>query len=49
MFTDQKNAIEADMAPFGFIDNGIDDPEGKDGYFDDAGELWQPVTYRKGE
>jgi len=49
MFTDQKNAIEADMAPFGFIDNGLDDPEGNDGYFDDAGVLWQPVTYRKGE
>ena len=50
MFTDQKNAIEADMAPFGFIDNGLDDPEGLDnGYFDDAGVLWQPVTYRKGE
>ena len=50
MFTDQKNAIEADMAPFGFIDNGLDDPDGLDnGYFDDAGELWQPVTYRKGE
>ena len=49
MFTDQKNAIEADMAPFGFIDNGLDDPEGNNGYFDDAGELWQPVTYRKGE
>ena len=50
MFTDQKNAIEADMAPFGFIDNGLDDPEGLDnGYFDDAGVLWHPVTYRKGE
>jgi len=50
MFTDQQNAIEADMAPFGFIDDGINDPEGKDnGYFDDAGELWHPVTYRKGE
>ena len=50
MFTDQKNAIEADMAPFGFIDNGLDDPDGLDnGYFDDAGVLWQPVTYRKGE
>ena len=50
MFTDQKNAIESDMAPFGFVDNGIDDPEGLDnGYFDDAGVLWQPVTYRKGE
>ena len=49
MFTDQKNAIEADMAPFGFIDDGLNDPEGNDGYFTDSGELWQPVTYRKGE
>ena len=49
MFTDQQNAIEADMAPFGFIDDGLNDPEGNDGYFTDAGELWQPVTYRKGE
>ena len=49
MFTDQKNAIGADMAPFGFIDNGLDDPDGNDGYFVDAGEIWRPVTYRKGE
>ena len=49
MFTDQQNAIEADMAPFGFIDNGLDDPEGRDGYFIDAGEIWRPVSYRKGE
>jgi hypothetical protein len=50
MFTDQKNAIEADMAPFGFIDNGLDDPDGNDNsFFDDAGELWSPVTYRKGQ
>ena len=50
MFTEQQNAIEADMAPFGFIDNGLDDPEGRNNsFFDDAGELWQPVTYRKGE
>jgi hypothetical protein len=50
MFADQKNALEADMAPFGFIDNGLDDPEGhNNSYFDDAGELWHPVTYRKGE
>jgi hypothetical protein len=37
------------MAPFGFIDNGLDDPDGNDGYFVDAGEIWRPVTYRKGE
>ena len=49
MFTDQQNAIEADMAPFGFIDDGINDPDGNDGYFVDAGEIWRPVTYRKGE
>ena len=50
MFTEQQNAIEADMAPFGFIDNGIDDPSGRNNsFFDDAGELWQPVSYRKGE
>ena len=49
MFTDQQNAIEADMAPFGFIDNGLDDPEGQDGYFIDAGEVWRPVRVIKGE
>jgi len=49
MFTDQQNAIEADMAPFGFIDNGLDDPEGRDGYFIDAGEIWRPVRVIKGE
>ncbi len=49
MFTDQQNAIEADMAPFGFIDNGLDDPEGQDGYFVDAGEVWRPVRVVKGE
>jgi hypothetical protein len=50
MFTEQQNAIEADMAPFGFIDNGLDDPEGQNNsYFDDAGELWSPVSYHRGE
>ena len=50
MFTDQQKSIEADMAPFGFIDNGLDDPEGRNNsFFDDAGVLWQPVTYRKGQ
>ena len=49
MFTEQQNAIEADMAPFGFIDDGLNDPEGNDGYFVDAGEVWRPVSYRKGE
>jgi len=43
MFTDQQNAIEQDMAPFGFIDDGIR-------YTDDApfvdvdGDFWNPAT-----
>ena len=50
MFTDQQNAIEQDMAPFGFIDDGLNDPSGRNNsFFDDAGELWQPVEIRKGE
>jgi hypothetical protein len=50
LFADQQNAIESDMAPFGFIDNGLDDPEGRNNsFFDDAGVLWQPVTYHRGE
>ena len=49
MFSEQQNAIEADMAPFGFIDDGVNDPEGQDGYFVDAGEVWRPVSYHKGE
>ena len=50
LFSEQQNAIESDMAPFGFIDNGLDDPEGRNSsFYDDAGVLWQPVTYRRGE
>ena len=33
MFTDQQNAIEADMAPLIFIDNGLDDPENMNNSF----------------
>jgi hypothetical protein len=50
MFTDQKNAIEADMAPFGFIDDGINDPDGNNSqFYDDTGQLWTPVTTHKGQ
>ena len=27
LYEEQKNQIEQDMAPFGFVDNGIDEPE----------------------
>ena len=29
MFTEQQNAIEADITPFNFIDDGLNDPEVK--------------------
>ena len=50
LFESQQKAIEQDMAPFGFIDDGLNDPTGRNNsFFDDAGVLWQPVEIRKGE
>jgi hypothetical protein len=45
MYEEQANAIEQDMAPFGFLNDGLDD----DSFQDDSGERWTPVTVRKGE
>jgi hypothetical protein len=41
---EQKNLIEQDMAPFGFVDNGVDEIEPD---IDEYGTVWHPVT-RKG-
>ena len=50
LYEEQQNAIEQDMAPFGFIDDGLNDPTGRNNsFFDDAGVLWAPVEIRKGE
>ena len=50
MFTEQQNAIEADMAPFGFIDNGLNDPEVEIIIILMTQERFgDPVSYRKGE
>ena len=46
IFEEQQNLIEQDMAPFGFVDNGIDDPTGED-TIDEYGVRWTPVV-RKG-
>ena len=46
MYEDQANAIEQDMAPFGFMNDGIDDMES---IVDDQGEVWTPVNIRKGD
>jgi len=45
MYEEQQNAIEQDMAPFGFLNDGLED----DSFQDDSGETWTPVTIRKGD
>jgi len=44
MYEEQQNAIEQDMAPFGFLNDGLEE----DTIIDDKGEVWTPVTVRKG-
>ena len=36
LYEEQKNAIEQDMAPFGFMDDGL----GDDGELDNDGDRW---------
>ena len=36
IYEEQRNQIEQDMAPFGFIDDG----QGDDTYLDAEGDLW---------
>ena len=47
MYEDQQNLIEQDMAPFGFVDNGIDDITNEDS-IDEYGDVWSNVDIRKG-
>ena len=45
LYEEQANAIEQDMAPFGFLNDGLDETYIQD----DSGEVWTPVTVRKGD
>ena len=45
LYEEQQNLIEQDMAPFGFVDDGLDDTRPE---VDEYGTVWHPVTYRKG-
>ena len=47
MYVEQQNLIEQDMAPFGFVDNGVDAIEGEE-TIDEYGTRWYPVV-RKGQ
>ena len=46
IFEEQQNLIEQDMAPFGFVDNGVDTEMTED-TIDEYGVRWSPVV-RKG-
>jgi len=46
IFEEQQNLIEQDMAPFGFVDNGVDTEMTED-TIDEYGVRWTPVV-RKG-
>jgi hypothetical protein len=41
IYDDQREAIEADMAPFGFIDDGLDDTS----FVDNDGDRWHLDEY----
>ena len=43
MFLEQQDQLEQDMAPFGFMDNGVDDPMGEN-IVDEYGQRWSPVV-----
>ena len=42
LYEEQQALIEQDMAPFGFVDDGINDPNDIDEY----GTTWSPVKIR---
>ena len=42
---EQQNMLEQDMAPFGFIDDGLNDPES---FKDPYGTTWSPVKVKRG-
>ena len=46
LYEEQANIIEQDMAPFGFLDDGVNEHEEET--VDEYGDVWRPVT-RKGE
>ncbi len=43
MFLEQQDQLEQDMAPFGFVDDGINNPMGET-VVDEYGQRWSPVV-----
>jgi len=46
MIREQQDQLEQDMAPFGFIDDGLDDPFGET-LVDEYGTKWSSVVRTK--
>ena len=42
---EQQNMLEQDMAPFGFIEDGL---QSEESYKDPYGTTWTPISYKKG-
>ena len=42
---EQSKMLEQDMAPFGFVDDGLQEPES---FKDPYGTTWTPIKYKKG-
>ena len=45
LYIEQQELIEQDMAPFGFVDDGLNDTKPE---VDEYGTVWHPVDIRKG-
>ena len=45
MYQEQQNLIEQDMAPFGFLDDGINEHE--ETTVDEYGDVWHPVVRKR--
>ena len=45
LYDQQKESIDADMAPFGFIDDGVHYGTGMGDFVDSDGDYWRPVDY----
>ena len=43
MYSEQQNQLEQDMAPFGFLDDGVQSPYGET-IIDEYGQRWSPVV-----
>tara|TARA_R110001592_G_scaffold61640_5_gene188044 strand:+ start:27595 stop:29226 length:1632 start_codon:yes stop_codon:yes gene_type:complete len=43
LYIEQEKLIEQDMAPFGFVDNGVDTPD-EQPFSDEYGTVWHPVV-----